>query len=196
MAKGKRMGGKEDMRQRRSRQHLTDALMGLMEERPYGEISVVDICQRAMVHRTTFYAHFEDKNDLFEYMLQNMMDRFSENRSKAEQEKGLRRAIRDEFRKVLEFFRVHRRLRMVGMGGPGSPELQMMEEAIAAVLEKFILEKGDPAIWAENAKGPQVWSHFYAGAIMSTVSWWLENEMPLSEEEMVDLLERLLPECW
>ena len=31
---------------------------------------------------------------------------------------------------------------------------------------------------------------------MATVSWCLEKEMPLSEEEMVDLLERLLPECW
>ena len=187
---------KEDMRQRRSKQHLTEALLGLMEEQPYGEITVVDICQRAMVHRTTFYAHFEDKNDLFQYILRNMMDRFSKGRAKIEQERGLREGVRDEFLKVLEFFHAHRRLRAVGMGGPGSPELRMMEEAIAEVLERFILEKGDPSFREGNANAAQVWSHFYAGAVMSTVNWWLENDMPLSEREMAALMEKVLPEKW
>lgn len=188
--------GKEDLRQRRSRQHLTGALLTLMEERPYGEITVVDICQRAMVHRTTFYAHFEDKNDLFQYVLRNMMDRFSAERARAEAVNGLREGVRDEFQKVLEFFRAHRRLRMVGMGSPGSPEPRMMEEAVAEVLERFILEKGDPAFRDGNPNAARVWSHFYAGAIMSTVNWWLENDMPLDEGEMVALMEKLLPERW
>lgn len=196
MAARHRKGEKEDLRQRRSKQHLTDALLGLMEEQPYEEITVVDICQRAMVHRTTFYAHFEDKNDLFQYVLRNMMDRFSADRAQVVREKGLRAGVRDEFRKVLEFFRAHRRLRMVGLGGPGSPELRIMEEAIAEVLEKFILEKGDPAFWSGNSAAAQVWGHFYAGAIMSTVNWWLENDMPLSEEEIVTLMDRILPKEW
>ena len=190
------IGEKEDMRQRRSKQHLSEALLGLMEEQPYGEITVVDICQRAMVHRTTFYAHFEDKNDLFQYVLRSMMDRFSAGRARTEQEKGLREGVRDEFRKVLEFFRAHRRLRMVGMGGPGSPELRMMEEAVAEVLEQFILEKGDPSFREGDPAAAIVWSHFYAGAIMSTVNWWLENDLPLSEEEMVALMEKVLPRDW
>lgn len=189
-------GKKEDLRQRRSKQHLTDALLGLMEEQPYEEITVVDICQRAMVHRTTFYAHFEDKNDLFQYVLRNMMDRFSEGRTQVEQEKGLREGVREEFRKVLEFFRVHRRLRMVGMGQAGSPELRMMEEAIAQVLARFIQEKGDPSLWGGSPKAIQVWGHFYAGAIMSTVNWWLENDMPLSVDELVSLMDRILPAAW
>lgn len=190
--------GKEDMRQRRSKQHLTDALLQLMEERPYGEITVVDICQRAMVHRTTFYAHFEDKNDLFEYVLRRMMDRFSVERAQTERERGLRESIREEFRKVLEFFHTHQQLRMVGisMSSPGSPELRIMEEAVAEVLERFILEKGNPALRGRSPNAARVWGHFYAGAIMSTVNWWLENDMPVSEEEMVTLLEKILPERW
>ena len=64
MSERTRKSGKEDLRQRRSKRHLSEALVSLMEERPLREISVVDICERAMVHRTTFYAHFEDKNDL------------------------------------------------------------------------------------------------------------------------------------
>ena len=69
---------REDLRQRRSKQHMSEALLGLMAERPYREISVVDICERAMVHRTTFYAHFEDKNALFRYVLQELQRGFEE----------------------------------------------------------------------------------------------------------------------
>lgn len=187
--------GKEDMRQRRSRQHLSSALLGLMEEQPYGEISVVDICQRAMVHRTTFYAHFEDKDDLFRYVLQSLMDQFSESWDRAGKERGFQAGIRDEFQKVLEFFKAHQRLCTVGLGGSGSPQLQMMEKAIARVLERFILEQGgtDPQ---KDPYAAKVWSRFYAGAVLSAVDWWLENDTPVSTEEMVSLLGRTVPEHW
>lgn len=71
----------------------------------------------------------------------------------------------------------------------------MMEKAIARVLERFILEKGDPAV-QEDPYAAKVWGRFYAGAILSAVDWWLENNMPLSAEEMGALLERALPERW
>ena len=43
-----------DLRQRKTRRQLTEALSQLLEERPFADISVVDLCERAMVHRTTF----------------------------------------------------------------------------------------------------------------------------------------------
>lgn len=40
------------------------ALMGLMKQRPYERITVQDIIGRADVGRSTFYAHYRDKDDL------------------------------------------------------------------------------------------------------------------------------------
>ena len=51
-------------------------LLSLLEERPLSEISVVDICQRAMVHRTTFYAHFDDKLALLRYAVDELQKYF------------------------------------------------------------------------------------------------------------------------
>ena len=59
----------EDLRVRRTKKLLTEALLGLMQERAFEKISVNDLCDRAMVHRATFYNHFDDKNDLFNYAL-------------------------------------------------------------------------------------------------------------------------------
>ncbi len=38
--------------------------MTLMTEQEFETISVKEVCDRAMVHRTTFYKHYEDKYDL------------------------------------------------------------------------------------------------------------------------------------
>ncbi|RYG69232.1 TetR/AcrR family transcriptional regulator, partial [bacterium] len=55
---------KTDPRVLRTRKLLEDAFHSLRAERPYGEISVGDIAERATVNRATFYAHFEDKHHL------------------------------------------------------------------------------------------------------------------------------------
>ncbi|WP_109523010.1 MULTISPECIES: TetR/AcrR family transcriptional regulator [Nocardia] len=53
-----------DRRVRRTRNALHQALIELMIERGYERISVSDILDRADVGRSTFYAHFRDKDDL------------------------------------------------------------------------------------------------------------------------------------
>ncbi|MGN2635176.1 TetR/AcrR family transcriptional regulator [Nocardia takedensis] len=53
-----------DRRVRRTRNLLNRALIELMLERGYDRISVADILERADIGRSTFYAHFRDKDDL------------------------------------------------------------------------------------------------------------------------------------
>src|SRR5215468_9576608 len=55
----------EDRRVQRTRQSLRDALIELMIEKGYEEVTVQDIIDRANVGRSTFYAHFLDKQHLF-----------------------------------------------------------------------------------------------------------------------------------
>ena len=53
-----------DARARRSRQALLDAFFVLVLTHPYEEVTVQTIAARAGVGRSTFYAHFPDKNAL------------------------------------------------------------------------------------------------------------------------------------
>ncbi|BDT93411.1 TetR family transcriptional regulator [Nocardia sputorum] len=53
-----------DRRVRRTRAMLHRALIELMIERSYDRITVRDILDRADVGRSTFYAHYRDKDDL------------------------------------------------------------------------------------------------------------------------------------
>ncbi|MFZ5893041.1 MAG: TetR/AcrR family transcriptional regulator [Myxococcota bacterium] len=54
----------EDRRVRRTRRQLRDALVALILERGWDKVSVLDVCERADVGRSTFYVHFADKEDL------------------------------------------------------------------------------------------------------------------------------------
>ena len=54
----------QDRRVQRTRTLLTRALMELIVEKGYQAITVQDIIDRANLGRSTFYAHFLDKEDL------------------------------------------------------------------------------------------------------------------------------------
>jgi AcrR family transcriptional regulator len=56
----------EDLRVRRTRKLLMEALINLVIEKGFSAISVQDIADRGMVNRATFYRHFRDKHDLLE----------------------------------------------------------------------------------------------------------------------------------
>ena len=53
-----------DRRVRRTRRRLKEALLGLIQERPYEAVTVQNIIDRADVGRSTFYSHFRSKEEL------------------------------------------------------------------------------------------------------------------------------------
>src|SRR5258708_19807740 len=61
---GGRMQAKEDRRVGRTRKLLEDAVHDLIVEKGYEAVTVQDIIDRANVGRSTFYAHYTDKQQL------------------------------------------------------------------------------------------------------------------------------------
>ena len=58
-----------DPRVIRTRHLLLDAFVALVRKKDFTSISVKDITEYAQVNRATFYAHFQDKYDILEYMV-------------------------------------------------------------------------------------------------------------------------------
>jgi AcrR family transcriptional regulator len=57
----------------RTKGWIFDALMALMDEKPYGKITVSDITEKAGIARQTFYRNYEGKDDVvFEYARNSM----------------------------------------------------------------------------------------------------------------------------
>jgi AcrR family transcriptional regulator len=69
---------KADRRSQRTRQSLSAALFELMLEQRYDEITVQNIIDRANVGRSTFYAHYLDKEDLLISDFTRVLDALSQ----------------------------------------------------------------------------------------------------------------------
>ncbi|AEI43481.1 TetR/AcrR family transcriptional regulator [Paenibacillus mucilaginosus] len=67
-----------DRRIQRTRQMIADAFLSLLHRRPYEDISVLDISVQANINRSTFYAHYTDKEDLLTRMLTEHLGRLEE----------------------------------------------------------------------------------------------------------------------
>jgi AcrR family transcriptional regulator len=62
-----------DRRAARTRARLHDALLSLIAEQGYAAVAVKDICERAGVSRSAFYAHYATKDDLMRSGLARLM---------------------------------------------------------------------------------------------------------------------------
>lgn len=73
------MSGKEDLRVRRTKKALYDAFLDLLSEKPFDEITINELCDKAGVRRATFYKHYSDKFDFltsYTGVLRDNFDRY------------------------------------------------------------------------------------------------------------------------
>lgn len=61
-----------DRRQRKTREAIFTAFIALLSEKNFARITVGEIIERADVGRTTFYAHFETKEDLLKDLCEDL----------------------------------------------------------------------------------------------------------------------------
>ncbi len=177
----------EDLRVRRTHKLLWEALLSLLEQHPFESISVTEICEQAMVHRVTFYKHFEDKYDLLEYGLQTIKRQLVDELEQGEASHPKSRPLR-----ILEQIAQHPRFYSLLM-------VEKETHSLTSVMRQQIARDVEIELERAEEKGIQlpmpaeVMVQFYAGAILTLGGWWLENGMPISREELARYLELLLP---
>src|SRR5438128_1816777 len=74
---------KENRRVQRTQQLLQQALLSLIKEKAFEAISVQEIIDRANVGRGTFYAHYDNKEDLLESGFDGLQARLKERQREA-----------------------------------------------------------------------------------------------------------------
>src|SRR5262250_1647546 len=65
---------KPDRRIRRTQHNLTHAMVDLVTEKRFDDITVQNLIDRAEIGRSTFYSHFRDKEDLFQRNWERFLD--------------------------------------------------------------------------------------------------------------------------
>ena len=179
-----------DPRQRKTRALLVKALAELMEERPFSELSVVDICSRAMVHRTTFYAHFNDKRELLSYLLSQLERECVETCLPKEEMTSPKEYFLTAVKNPLGFFQDRRSLYLACLNSGMEAEVHVLSDRAAQELCRRLSQ---PAFRdAAPEVDPQIAARFYIGAVLALIRWWLTNDDPVPQETLLSNLSHFI----
>lgn len=178
---------KVDRRSQRTRELLSAALIELMLEQRYDEITVQDIIDRANVGRSTFYAHYLDKEDLLISDFTRVLDALSQHTEQNEPGGPALPSLALFFRHVKEHHQLYKAL----VRGGGIDRLfKKGHERLRQNIEQHLHELV-PAGQTAAVALPLV-ADYIAGAILTMLNWWLDNEMPYTPEHMDALFHQLV----
>jgi AcrR family transcriptional regulator len=173
-----------DLRVRRTHKLLWEALMAELSMRPFEEITVTEICERAMVHRTTFYKHYEDKYALLEQGMRQMYDTLVAQAQHLAPSAFTLENPPPYFVRLFEHVAEHEPFYRLMLCGEGVGRFQRLVKAYVAEVAEREVTSGHRALTTPLALHVQ----FLAGGVLSILTWWLEHDRPLSPRQMAQFL--------
>lgn len=181
------MNKKTDARVRRTRDALGDALVALMQEKPFDTIKVQDVLDRARVGRSTFYSHFSDKDDLLMSDVDEFYERVAMGLSARGENSDRVFPVREFFSHIAE---AKRFVNALSSSGKMQENMELAREHFARGIERRLAEvpRGESILAAERA----AIAFAHAGALLSLMTWWIDRGMKQSPAEMDQLFHRLV----
>ncbi len=184
------MKKKTDLRIVKTHKSLYQALIELLKEMEYEEIKVSDLCNKAMVNRSTFYSHFNDKYDLFDSFLKDLKQSLT---NELDEYKKIDN-IRDYYLELIKVFINHidsnkETYKSIIVNNRNSIILDMLYDTIKTDFKK----KNEKFYTSINEDIPEdIMLEFYLGGIIN-LGIYLINSNKYSKEEIMEYLMKLLP---
>ena len=168
-----------DRRQRKTRKAVFDAFAALLEEKRYSNITVQDIINRADISRSTFYSHFETRDELLKALCDEIFEHvFSEDLSKEASHdfSGRKRDLQEEMTHMLHHLKDDSRyISRILSCESGEIFMNYFKDYLEDVFQDA-LEKVDTDIPKDYMLNHMVCD------FAETVRWWMKNPKYTPEE--------------
>ena len=177
---------KPDRRSQRTRRALGEALVALLSKKSYSAITVQAIVDYANVGRTTFYEHFQDKDDLLLSQVTRMLHQLSDQASRAGGPAGQLLPSLGLFRHVHE----NRALYQAFLWGRGPQHIRQIQAQLTDLLEQRL------AALAPDGAPPTmplaVLANFVSSVFLAQLEWWMSSKVPYTPEQVDAMFWRLV----
>lgn len=196
-----------DRRVQKTRKLLQDGLMQLVTEKGYESVTIQEILDKANVGRSTFYTHFQDKDQLLHSILDRLDELFEQH------EKQLLDATKyagntdstdippdsSPTLSLFQFVRQNHRFfkAMLGNRGYGIFAKPVYDHVFAHVHGIFSSPVHNEALahlhgsfkmlvssQKSGSLESEIAAHYFVSALMGVLVWWVENDMPCTAEEI------------
>lgn len=179
------MTNKLDLRIIKTNNILYESLVKLLEEKTFEEIKVSDICQKALINRSTFYSHFNDKYELFMSLINNLKQELEADLKLIEENN-----LKNYYLKMIEVFLNHIEgkeniYRSILINNRNSIIMDMIYDTITDDVNSKIKEND------KNVPN-DIFASYYLGAIVNVGIEWFKNNKKYSKDEILEYLNKLM----
>ncbi|MDD3137425.1 MAG: TetR/AcrR family transcriptional regulator [Lachnospiraceae bacterium] len=176
-----------DRRQRKTREAIFTAFTDLLTKKHYNKITVQEIIDAANVGRTTFYAHFETKDELLHEMCEDLFEHVFSDTPGMEDTHDFSLTtgtpqilithilyhLKEDHKNIIEI-----------LNNEGSDIfLRFFQDYLNRLLSARMLEGID---WTQSKIPYDFLLNHISASFVNMMKWWLNNEYEKSPEELAE----------
>ena len=182
---------KKDLRIVRTKKYLYEALMVLLKEKTFEEIKVSDICNHALINRSTFYAHYNDKYELLAEFIQELKNALT---SELKKNKNISNT-KEYYLEMIKLFLDHieeKRESYLAIMIHNRNSITM--DIIYDVLDHNITSHLQQDNSIDESPIPRsIIAKFYIGAVVNVGMEWLKDGKTYTKEDLILYFNYLIP---
>lgn len=176
-----------DRRVQKTRDAIFEAFNRLLKKKSYSKITIQQIIDEANIGRTTFYAHFETKDELLKGMCNEILNTgFVDSRNSVHTHNADLKSDTPEARIAHMLYHLKDNKKMVvGMLTCESRDLflKYFKEYLNSFACDYLIEELKP----NSNKVPQDFLiNHISGSLVNTVQWWINGKMTTSPEKTAE----------
>lgn len=180
---------KVDIRVKRTYKQLYNAFVQLLSEKNFEDITIIEICNKAEIHRATFYKHFLDKHDFLNTCLKMKINElnFTINENKFTPS-SMKNSCMMMFSKLLDFVEENRDLLIkIKQNEYQSSFNAILNDCITT----FLIQRFESMYNISPKLGDNIYllSNFYSGAIVGLIKWWIDADTNLKRDDLIQFAE-------
>lgn len=181
-----------DLRVKRSKAAIRNAVVSLLRERPDQDISAKDVADRALINKKTFYAHYPSVHAVVDELEQDALDEIA-----MAMNVGDVRTASGLFKVLGEM----KRLASDGTSTFGSLVRTPVHSDLTERMRRDLVERINKLSNASGQLSAAVSSKvscavdFAAGGILSLADGWISGERTLSQEELSQTVHSAVTNC-
>ncbi|MDR2392733.1 MAG: TetR/AcrR family transcriptional regulator C-terminal domain-containing protein [Treponema sp.] len=180
---------KLDRKTRYTRKVLADSLIELMKDKPFIKITIKELCEKADINRTTFYAHYHDQDDLLQQIeeetlgyIEDMLNKYDNKRSKQE--------ILEMVKEIFGFIASNSSSLQVLLSENGDIGFQKKLFRRFVFKEQVMKYFSEAPIKEENK---EYWYIYAINGTIGLVQHWLKHNMPIPIAELASIVVNVSP---
>lgn len=185
---------KLDLRVQRTNKYIIEAFIRLVEEKGFEQVTVQNIADEAMINRATFYAHYKDKQDLYEKIFDLAVESFTAILDFEDFVQGNRIKIRKIEAAMTELFLHIQNNRSFYLTIMDASAIEIIRKKLGLILtERYQEIFSTLRITEGDIEVPLDFIIDYMTSIfVGTLHWWLTAETTMTPDHLAKLVIKLV----